>query len=216
SSAPGMMEGSDQLRQGCSMSSLAATMVLNARPERGTTCSSMPPRRPTYSSVLSGSLCDSACATAIPGAKCPPVPPPAINTRMPYPSHLLVLGRNVHQYADRPQRYRQGGAPVADERQRDTGCRQGHRDRRDVDERLESDPGRHPAREQRAEGVGRFQRHPVTAISEERKQREDKSCADQPGLFADDGKDEVGMGKGQPLVFLNALPETHAGKASRS
>ena len=24
------------------------------------------------------------------------------------------------------------------------------------------------------------------------------------------------MGKGQPLIFLNALPETHAGKAARA
>src|SRR5436853_4655155 len=142
-----MMKGTDQLRQGCSMSSLAATMVLKRRPERGTSCSSMPPRRPTYRSLLSGSLCDSACATAIAGNKCPPVPPPEINTRMPYPSHLLVLSRNVHQYADRAQRDRQGGATVADERQRDTGRRQRHRHRRDVDQRLERDPGRHPAGE---------------------------------------------------------------------
>src|SRR5438309_9681204 len=100
----------------------------------------MPSRRPANRTVASGSFRDSACATAIAGNKCPPVPPPEINTRMPYPSHLLALSRNVHQYADREQRDRQRRATITDEGQRNAGGRQRDRDRRDVDERLEGDP----------------------------------------------------------------------------
>src|SRR5207247_7667926 len=116
-------------------------MAANRIPYLATVLASIPSRRPANRTAASGSFRDSACATAIAGNKCPPVPPPEINTRMPYPSHLLGLGRNVHQYADRQQRDRKGGAPVADERQRDTGCRQGHRHPRNADRRLESKPG---------------------------------------------------------------------------
>src|SRR5919204_2396374 len=179
-------------------------------------CSSMPPRRPTYRRLGSDAFGDSAWATAIAGNKCPPVPPPEINTRMPDPSHLRVLRRNVDQYADGGQGDRQRRATITDERQGDPGRWQRYRDGPDVDQRLERDPGGDAAGQQRAEGVGRFQRHPVSTIGKQAEEAEHRRGADQPGLFADDGEDEVGVGKGQPLVLLDALPEADSRNAARA
>src|SRR5438876_3174017 len=153
-------------------------MAANRIPYLATVLASIPSRRPAKRMAASGSFRDSACATAIAGNKCPPVPPPEINSRMSYPSHLLALGRNVHQYADRQQRDRKRGATIADERERNPGRRQCHRDGRDVDECLEGDPGRDAAGEQRPERIGRLERHPVAPIGEEPEEREHECGAE--------------------------------------
>src|ERR1700704_1070437 len=147
-------------------------MAAKRIPYPATVLASIPSRRPANRTVASGSFRDSACATAIAGNKCPPVPPPEINTRMPYPSHLLALGRNVHQYADRQQCDRERGAAIADERERYPGRRQRHRHRRDVDERLEGDPGRDAAGKQGPKRIRRLEGHPVAPIGEEPEERE--------------------------------------------
>src|SRR5438105_8184444 len=176
----------------------------------------MPPRRPTYRRMLSGALRESACATAIAGNKCPPVPPPEINTRMSNPSHLLALRRDVQQYADGAQRDGQRRATITYEGQGNAGRGQRHRDSRDVDQRLDRDPGGDAAGEERAERIRGLERDPVTAIGKKAEEGEHRGGADQPGLLADDREDEIGVGKGQPLIFLNTLAQSDAHDASRS
>src|SRR2546430_6668980 len=176
----------------------------------------MPSRRPANRIEASGSFRDSACATAIAGNKCPPVPPPEIKTRMPYPSHLLALGRNVHQYADRQQRDRKRGAAIADEREGNPGRRQRHGDGRDVDECLEGDPGGDAAGEQGPERIGRLECHPVAPIGEKPEEREHEGGAEQARLLSHDGKDEVRVREGQPLVFLNAVSKAEARETTRA
>src|SRR5438270_12862412 len=144
----------------------------------------MPPRRPTYRRMLSGALRESACATAIAGNKCPPVPPPEINTRMSNPSHLLALRRDVQQYADGAQRDGQRRATITDEGQGNAGRGQRHRDSRDVDERVGRVPGGDGAGEESAEGIRGLARGPVTAIGKEAEEGEDRGGADQGRVVA--------------------------------
>src|SRR5919205_2382119 len=111
----------------------------------------MPSPRPTNKTAPSGSLRESACATAIAGNRCPPVPPPEINTRMPDPAHLFALDGDVHEYPQRKQGDREGRTTIAYEGQRDPGRGKRNRHSGDVDKCLERDPGCDPASNQRTE-----------------------------------------------------------------
>src|SRR5439155_27034838 len=66
-------------------------------------------------------LCCSSSAIAIPGHRCPPVPPPAITIRStgpPFPSGRVL--RDVQQHPEGAEARHQAGAAVAQERQRDS------------------------------------------------------------------------------------------------
>src|SRR2546421_5648223 len=176
----------------------------------------MPPRRPTYRRMLSGAFRDSACATAIAGNKCPPVPPPEINTRMPDPSHLFGLSRNVDEYADRQQGDGQRGTTVTDKGQWHARGWERYGDGGDVHQRLERDPGGHATGEQRAEGIRRLEGDPIATVGKQTEEPEYRGGPDQPRFLTDDGENEVGVGEREPLVFLNALPQANAEDASRA
>src|SRR6202035_4220945 len=67
----------------------------------------------------------------------------------------------------------------------------------------------------RAEGIRGLERDAVAAIGKQTEEGEHRAGSEQPGLLADDGEDEVGVGKGKPLVLLNAVTEANPGETTR-
>src|ERR1019366_2711531 len=187
-----------------------------------------PPRLPTRSTAPSGSAARNSSATASAGIRCPPVPPPAINVRTtespltyhPREAALLqgprapALRRHVAEYPHLGQVHHQGGAPVADEGERDAGGRDQHGHRGDVDEGLYADPGGDPAGEQRPEAVGSAQRRPDPPPGQKGEGEHQRPRSDQAQLLADDREDEVGVGLGEPGVLQNGVAQPDPGETA--
>src|SRR5438876_731227 len=120
----------------------------------------------------------------------PPVPPPAISRRMDVSlvaarAGLEGLPRDRQQDPDGGEAHDERRTAGADERQRDAGDRQQRYDDADVDEGLQTEPGRDARGEQRAERVRRPERGPCPGDREDPEERDDDERADEPEFLAD-------------------------------
>src|SRR5574341_1122436 len=176
--------------------SLPTAMKRTGSPSRGSTFASIPCSVPTNRTSLPPSL-SSSRAMAIPGYKCPPVPPPAIMTFMPGPWTLdsgpswRRFPRYIQQHSQRRQRDHQRRPAVAHERERDAlGWQEPGHDRH-IDHPLKTDQERDTERKQAAERIARgaCDAHPPPQDHE--KQREHKERADQTQFLTDHRIDEV-------------------------
>src|SRR4051812_24202951 len=97
----------------------------------------------------------------------PPVPPAAIRIRIVPRAPVLRLARYREEDTHGGERDDQRRPAGADERERDAGQRDELQHDRDVDERLERQPGRDAHRQKTAEGIGSTERDLDAAIGEE-------------------------------------------------
>src|SRR5437773_2364549 len=217
--AVGMRYGRARFFQGASRSSPRTRTVSSSNPAAGTRRSAGPPARPTSRPAPPGSSTRNARATASAGYRCPPVPPPAIKSLITASIVSQCRTRAVAGDAEQDphgrESGRQGGAAVAEERKRHARDRQGVGDRGHVQQRLEGDPGRDRGRESHAEAIRGPQRRPVAAHSENQESEHHQRRADEAGLLADDGEDEVGVRLRQPPVLLDRVPDADAEEPAR-
>ena len=97
---------------------------------------------------------------------------------------------------------------VAEEGQGDAGQGQQLDDHADVDEGLERQPGRDAHRHEAAEGVGSMHGDADAPPGQEQEEGDDEEAADEAELLADDGEDEVVLGRRERQAGgLAALPE---------
>src|SRR5207245_6188330 len=208
-SASGTRTGRAMFFHGASRSSPRTLTVRSSKPAAGTSLSSGPPERPTRSTAPSGSAARNARATASAGNRCPPVPPPAIKslitTSIVPQRRAGAVARDAEHHADRREGGGERGAPVAEKRQRHAGDGECVGNGRHVEQGLEGDPRRDGRGERHAEPVRRAQGRPIAAHPENEKTKHHQGRADQSGFFADDREDEVGVGLGQPAVFLDRV-----------
>lgn len=106
----------------------------------------------------------------------------------------MRLAGDREEDTDRREAHDERRPAGAHERQRDPGDRQERDDDRDVDERLECQPGRDARRQQATERVGRAERDPHAVEGEDEEEADDDEPAEQPELLGDDGEDEVVRG----------------------
>src|SRR5437764_2910681 len=217
-SAMGMSAGRAMFFQGASRSRPRMRTVSSSKPAAGTRRCSGPPSRPTSRTAPSGCSTRNARATASAGYRWPPVPPPAIKSLITTP---IVPQRGTRPVAGDAQQDAyaregrgQGGPAVAEERQRHAcdGQRVGHGGH--VQQRFEGDPGGDRGRERHAEPVGGPERRPVAANPEDDEPEHDQGGADQAGLLADDGENEVRVRLGQPAVLLDRMADADAKEAA--
>src|SRR5919201_5440918 len=205
--------------QGASRSKPAMRTAANANPASGTSRSSGPPFLPTRRISAAGSSARSARATASAGIRCPPVPPPEINSRIRPPSIAeqglrRALRGDVEQYPDRRQAGRHRATTVRDQWERHARDGKSVGDRGHVDEGLKRDPGCDRRGEHQTEAIRRAERGPIAAQREEEERGEHCRRAGEPGLLADDREDEVRMRLGQPQELLHRVAEANAEKAA--
>src|SRR5438309_5474045 len=212
-SASGMRIGSATFFHGASRSSPRTLTVSRSKPAAGTSRSSGPPARPTRSTAPSGSSARNARATASAGNRCPPVPPPAIKslitTSIVPQRRAGAVARDAEHHADRREGGGERGAPVAEKRQRHAGDGECVGHGRHVEQGLEGGPRRDRGGERPGEAWRRAQGRRVAAHPENQKTKHHQGRADQSGFFADDREDEVGVGLGQPAVFLDRVADAH-------
>src|SRR5436309_6402874 len=122
---------------------------------------------------------------------CPPVPPAAISNRIvPRPS-FYGLARDRQEDTDGGEADDQRRSAGGDEWQRDPRDRDDRDYHADVDERLDTQPGRDACRKQRPECVRRRQRGSNALVRDHKEQDDDEAGADEPELLADDREDEI-------------------------
>src|SRR6202171_3734132 len=199
-----------------SRSSPRMLTVARSKPEAGTSRSSGPPVRPTRSSAPSGSSARNARATASAGNRCPPVPPPAINSLICSPQRRsCATPGDEKQNTTRRKLGRHRRPAVAEERQRYSRDGQGVGHRRHVQQRFKADPRRDRSSEPDAEAVRRAQRRAVAPQAEKQETEHHQGGADEAGLLAEDGEDEVGVGFRQPAVLLDGVADADPKPAAR-
>src|SRR3954452_20283166 len=193
----------------------------SVKPAAGTSAASTPLFPPTkWIDARGWPRSASAAATAKPGSRWPPVPPPAkIAQQLELsgwsgPSgtndSLATLPRHVEQDAGRAHRGQEARAAERDERERHAGDGQDADDRADVDERLHAEPRRDADGEEAAEVVACPHRGSHPEEPEANEEPDDEQRTDDTELLADDGEDEVGVGEGQerPLRARGADADT--------
>src|SRR4051812_164289 len=161
----------------------------SVKPASGTSFFSTPLSPPTKWMVSRACpRCASASATAIPGSRCPPVPPPAKIAQQPSvgsgTNHsLATLPRHVEQDPRCTHRREEARAAERDERERHTGDRQNADDGADVHERLHAEPRRDADGEQARELVTGPHRGAHAEEAERDEQADDEQRADEPELL---------------------------------
>src|ERR1700678_3600895 len=159
------------------------------------------PRAVPMKQISAAYACLRAPAIARAGMTWPPVPPPAIMTRI-----LSVdLPGKTQQDADAGQGDEQRRSPIRDEGQGDAFGGNQSEHHADVEEGLDQD-GRGDAKSQKArEDVFGKAGRPQAAITESHEQGDDGQRANQSELFGDIGKDKVGVWLRQVEELLPAF-----------
>jgi hypothetical protein len=123
---------------------------------------------------------------------CPPVPPPAISSRIVVPGSLRDgLAGDRQEDPDGRETDDERRATRADERQRDPGNRDQGDDDADVDERLQAQPAGDAGCQQRPERVRCRKRGAGPSVGQDEEQHDDRARAEEAELLADDREDEV-------------------------
>src|SRR5688500_940663 len=174
----------------------ALRITSSSNPSCGTTRASMPADVPANVTFASASFCSSR-ATAMPGYRCPPVPPPAITTLNPMTRRPSCGGgrvlRHIEQDAHADQIDQQRRSAGAHEGERDALVRHEAEHEADVEEGLQHDHRGQADRQKRAETIGCERRRAEPAPRNHAEAQDYERRADQAELFADHGKDEVGV-----------------------
>src|SRR4030088_2717147 len=213
--AAGMRPGRARFFHAASRSRPRMLTVARSKPAAGTSCSSGPPLRPTSSREPSGVSPRNACATASAGYRCPPVPPPAINSLIRFSKYRSCpTAGDAEQHTHSRESRRDRRAAIAEERERHAGDGQRVGHRRHVQQRFKADPCRDRGRQANAEAIRGPQRGTVTAQREEEKSKHDQRRADQPSFLTQDRKYEVRVGLWKPAVLLDRVPDAHSKKTA--
>src|ERR1041384_2512971 len=177
----------------------------SGKPAAGTARTSMPCAVPMNKTSVIASRLLNSCATASPGKRCPPVPPPATITRTSFSP-----ARQSEQHSRLDQVHHHRGAAVADERQHEPFGREEPHDDAHVNQRLKPEERREPERQILAERLLDPAREPETAHDDHGEKRQHAECAEESHLLADDGEDKIRVSFGEIKHFLPALAEAAA------
>src|SRR6266850_6352559 len=159
----------------------------------------------------------SSSAIAMPGYRCPPVPPPAttiVSDATSGDARLRRMLRDVQQHPEGAQADDQARAAVGQERQRDPLRRHQTQRYRHVHHRLRDQPDRNPHPEVITTAVrGAHGRHDA-APEQHPERRNHRRGSDQPQLLRDHREDEIGVRLRQEEQLLAALADALAVQAA--
>src|SRR5437870_3577886 len=195
--------------------------VSRSRPSktRSSTCFSV--RKKTDRHPGKRSLARSA--NAIPGKRCPPVPPPknaravkgsckGIRSRTPLEACLRQMppARDGEEDPHLRQGHAQARPTEGDERKRDSLGGDARRDDRNVDRRLQGQGNHDPGSDKEAEKVPGPPNNPCSAPEEDQEEENHPQGSQETKLLSKDCQDEIGMGLGKELELLASRSEPNA------